>query len=349
MPALPIPQPMPELATFALFAYRHEAFVAEAIRSVAKQTYRPLELVITDDASPDETRRKIDEALRDFPADIPVIRIDHPQNQGIPGVINAAVRQASGRVIVFGAGDDVSEPERVARTMRVFADPRVAFAHTAVSVIDEEGELVRGREGAGHRDAELSLAGMLLGAGAPILGATCAYRADVFREFAELPPQILREDVILPIRGLILGEGRFIASKLVRYRTHAGNLHSPAHAQSSAEMVRRNLRFADDREAFCAQLSADIAKARAGGRILPDELDVYLRQEAAYSAVEQRLLRTKSLFVRAGQVALAWSLRRVGTVKAMKLFTLFVTPFLYAPVLKAWIRLSERKRQIRHG
>jgi len=152
---------------------------------------------------------KIDEALRNFPADIPVIRINHPQNQGIPGVINAAVRQASGRVIVFGAGDDVSEPERVARTMRVFADPRVAFAHTAVSVIDEEGELVRGREGAGHRDAELSLVGMLLGTDAPILGATCAYRVDVFREFAELPPQILREDVILPIRGLILGEGRF--------------------------------------------------------------------------------------------------------------------------------------------
>jgi glycosyltransferase involved in cell wall biosynthesis len=65
---------MPELATFVLFAYRHEAFVAEAIRSVAKQTYRPLELIVTDDASPDCTREKIDEALRDFPADIPVIR-----------------------------------------------------------------------------------------------------------------------------------------------------------------------------------------------------------------------------------------------------------------------------------
>ena len=340
---------MPELATYALFAYRHEAFVAEAIRAVAKQTHRPLEVIVIDDASPDGTRQKIDEALRDFPADIRVIRINHAENQGIPGVINAAVRQASGRVIIFGAGDDVSEPERVAWTMRLFANPRVAFAHTAVSVIDEGGKLVEGREGVGHRDAEISLVGMLLGTDTPILGASCAYRVDVFRGFAEVPPQILREDVILPIRGLILGEGRFLASKLVRYRRHAGNLHSPAHAQSSAEMVQRNLRFADDRAAFCSQLSADIAKARADGHTLPNELDVYLRQETAYSEVEQRLLRTKSLFIRAGQVALAWTLRRIGTAKAVKLFTLFVTPFLYAPVLKVRIRLSERKRQMRHG
>ncbi len=340
---------MPELATYALFAYRHEAFVAEAIRAVAKQTHRPLEVIVIDDASPDGTRQKIDEALRDFPADIPVIRINHAENQGIPGVINAAVRQASGRVIIFGAGDDVSEPERVAWTMQLFADSRVAFAHTAVSVIDDAGRLVEGREPDNLGDAELSMVGMLLGTDAPIVGASCAYRADVFRAFSELPPQILREDVILPIRGLILGEGRFLASKLVRYRTHAGNLHSPAHAQSSAEMVQRNLKFADDRTAFCTQLSADIAKARADGRTLPNELDVYLRQETAYSAVEQRLLRTKSLFVRVGQVALAWSLRRIGTAKAVKLFTLFVTPFLYAPVLKVRIRLSERKRQMRHG
>ena len=341
---------MPELATFALFAYRHEAFVAEAIRSVAKQTYRPLELIISDDASPDETRQRIDEALRDFPADIPVIRINHAHNHGgLPAVINAAVRRASGRVIILGAGDDVSEPERVAYTMRLFADPRVSFVHTAVSVIDDEGRLVDGRETAGLGDAELSMAGMLLAAGDPIVGASCAYRVDVFRSFDELPAQILREDVILPIRGMMLGEGRFLASKLVRYRTHAGNLHSLAHTHSSTDLVRHNLRFADDRAAFCAQLAADITNARAKGRLLSGEMDEYLRRETAYSEVEQRLLRTRSLLVRAGQVALAWSSRRIGTAKAVKLFTLFVTPFLYKQVLGLRIWLSERKRLMRHG
>jgi hypothetical protein len=340
---------MPELATYALFAYRHEAFVTEAIRAVARQTYRPLELIVTDDASPDGTRQKIDEALLDFPSDIPVIRINHAQNQGIPGVINAAVRQASGRVIIFGAGDDVSEPERVAWTMRLFANPRVSFAHTAVSVIDDDGKLVEGRQGEGSGDAALSMLGMLQGTDTPIIGASCAYRVDVFRAFTELPPRILREDVLLPIRGLMLGEGRYLSSKLVRYRSHAGNLHSPAIVQTSADMVQRNLRFADDRAAFCAQLSADIAKARAEGRTLPVELDEYLSRETAYSTLEQRLLQTRSLLARAGQIPRAWLLRQVGTAKAVKLFTLFVMPSLYAPVLKARIWLSERKRQISHG
>ena len=341
---------MPELATYALFAYRHEAFVTEAIRAVARQTYRPLELIITDDASPDGTRQKIDEALLDFPSDISVIRINHTQNHGgIPAVISAAVRQASGRVIIFGAGDDVSEPERVAWTMQVFADARVVFAHTAVSVINNLGKLVEGRQGQGHGDAALSMLGMILGTDVPIIGASCAYRADVFREFAELSPRILREDVILPIRGLMLGEGRFLSSKLVRYRTHDGNLHSPAQAQTSAELVQHNLRFAGDRAASCAQLAADIANARAKGHIVPREMEEYLSRETAYSTLEQRLLQTRSRLVRAGQILRAWLQRQVGTAKAVKLSTLFVMPSLYAPVLKARIRLSERKRQIRHG
>lgn len=57
---------MTELATFVLLPYRGGDFVAEAIRAVAKQTYRPLELIVTYDVSPDFTHEKIDAALRDF-------------------------------------------------------------------------------------------------------------------------------------------------------------------------------------------------------------------------------------------------------------------------------------------
>lgn len=50
---------MPELATFAVFAYCQEAFVAEAIRAVARQTYRPMELMVNEDASTDASRASL--------------------------------------------------------------------------------------------------------------------------------------------------------------------------------------------------------------------------------------------------------------------------------------------------
>ena len=339
---------MPELATFALFAYRHEAFVAEAIRAVARQTYRPLELIITDDASPDRTREAIDEALRDFPADISVIRINHAQNQGIAGVINAAVRKASGRVIIFGAGDDISTSERVARTMHAFQDPAVTFVHTAVVTIDDQGNIMDAQSPL-SADVEFVLRDTLNRTCDPILGATGAYATKIFQAFDELPQDILREDVILPMRALFLGKGRFLSARLVHYRRHSGNLHSPAQSQSSAEMVTRNLRFADDRRATCAQLAADALRASGRGIRLGDYFCEYLRRERAYSDLEQELLRIRWKFMRLGKIFAAWAMRMIGSASAVKLVALFVMPRLYAPLLKARIQHRQRKQKILHG
>ena len=51
-PAAPEPPP---LVTLALITYRQERFVREAVRGVLAQTYSPLQVVISDDASPDAT------------------------------------------------------------------------------------------------------------------------------------------------------------------------------------------------------------------------------------------------------------------------------------------------------
>ena len=60
---------MPELATYALFAYRQEAFVAAALRGVARQTYRPLEVVVVDDGSHDGTAERAEVAGADLVVD----------------------------------------------------------------------------------------------------------------------------------------------------------------------------------------------------------------------------------------------------------------------------------------
>jgi glycosyltransferase involved in cell wall biosynthesis len=43
------------LLTLAMFAYNHERFIAEAVRGALRQTYSPLEIIISDDCSTDRT------------------------------------------------------------------------------------------------------------------------------------------------------------------------------------------------------------------------------------------------------------------------------------------------------
>ena len=123
---------MNERVSIILGAYNHEKFAEEAVRSIFDQTYRPLELIVFDDASKDGTRSVLNRALERPPAGVAVIRLDHSANQGLAQSLNEAVAMATSRVIVLAAADDVMQPRRVELTLKEFDDPRVRFVHAGV-------------------------------------------------------------------------------------------------------------------------------------------------------------------------------------------------------------------------
>ncbi|MEO5658257.1 MAG: glycosyltransferase, partial [Polaromonas sp.] len=43
------------LVTFVLFAYNQKKFIAEAVNGALSQTYSPLQIILSDDASTDGT------------------------------------------------------------------------------------------------------------------------------------------------------------------------------------------------------------------------------------------------------------------------------------------------------
>ena len=55
------------LATFTVFAYNQEAYVAEAVRGALAQRYRPLQVILSDDASTDRTFEGMTGAARACP------------------------------------------------------------------------------------------------------------------------------------------------------------------------------------------------------------------------------------------------------------------------------------------
>lgn len=85
----------------------------EAVKSVLAQSYRPLELIIGDDGSEDNTLDVIRAYLKDYDGDISVqvLELDH---SGYPGAVrNSCAEKAGGRFLAFLDSDDLWRPDKL--------------------------------------------------------------------------------------------------------------------------------------------------------------------------------------------------------------------------------------------
>jgi glycosyltransferase involved in cell wall biosynthesis len=88
-------------------AYQAADFIAEAVGSALDQTVPPLEVIVCDDASTDDTER----ALRRYRDRVTYIR--HDENRGEAAAKNTAARAASGDFLALLDPDDLYMPERI--------------------------------------------------------------------------------------------------------------------------------------------------------------------------------------------------------------------------------------------
>ncbi len=95
------------LVSVVITTYNQAAYIGQAIESVLAQTYHPLEVIVIDDGSTDETPSRI----APFARRVTYIR---QENQGIAGSRNTGIRKAGGELIAFLDGDDLWDPEKVA-------------------------------------------------------------------------------------------------------------------------------------------------------------------------------------------------------------------------------------------
>lgn len=109
------------LISFILITYNQENFVGDALEGAFSQTYSPMEIIIADDGSKDNTPNVIEEAISEYKGPHKVIFHRGNPNVGIAQNVNNAMALAKGKYFVIAAGDDKSLPERAQRTYEVFA------------------------------------------------------------------------------------------------------------------------------------------------------------------------------------------------------------------------------------
>lgn len=213
------------LITFALFTYNQEKYVCEAVESVLAQTYSPVEIILSDDCSPDGTFEIMQKIATAYHGNNTVIARRNPSNLGLIDHINAVCALAKGDWIVVAAGDDISEPYRVSEIVKVIEQhPEVTGISSALTSINSEGVKAGDTNMATFKNGEeVSLWGIneRINGIAPLFhGATAAYAKELFTDFKPLPKYSIYEDAILSFRAVLIGQQAYIDRPLVRYRNH---------------------------------------------------------------------------------------------------------------------------------
>ncbi|WP_230194945.1 glycosyltransferase [Streptomyces sp. NBC_00080] len=103
-------------------AYNEKECIANTLKSLAKSTH-PIEIIIVDDGSDDNTSEISREAARAL--GMTNVRVIRQENAGKPAALNNGVRSASYDIVVMMDGDTVFEPDAVHQLVQPFADPKV--------------------------------------------------------------------------------------------------------------------------------------------------------------------------------------------------------------------------------
>lgn len=178
------------LVTIGIKCLNLEKYVGAAVESAFAQTYRPLEIVISDDGSTDNTWHVVEEAVRAQEGkDVRVVLNRNPVNLGNCGNWEKICSLANGEWIFKFDGDDISEPTRVERMMRSIREgDRSASSACALIALDNRKVGSRAAPVAGQA-----------------FGAVMAFHRATYDRFPSVKYPRVMDDVVWTNRARMLG------------------------------------------------------------------------------------------------------------------------------------------------
>jgi glycosyltransferase involved in cell wall biosynthesis len=207
------------LVTVAVIAFNQERYIREAIDGAFAQTYQPLEIILSDDCSPDRTFEIMQEMAAAYEGPHKVVLNRNEPNLGLVPHIDRLMEMVSGEFIVVNAGDDISLPERTSAMVAVWhlAEGDVTLVHSPAEKIDENGLSLGIR--LSPQPVLDSPSAYALAAGCHhVLGATGGWDRCIFDKFGPLGKGIDAEDHVVPFRAALLGRIEYLEKPLVKHR-----------------------------------------------------------------------------------------------------------------------------------
>ncbi len=219
---------MQPTVSVALCTHNGAAFLEQQLKSIALQSRLPDECIISDDHSEDETIA-IAKRFQDI-APFPVRIFQNAPAIGVAGNFDLATSKCTSEFIFLCDQDDIWWPDRIARTLEVFAqDAELTLLHANADLIDHKDQML----GLTLFEAlELSVKERILedtGRAFEVLlrrniitGATTAFKRNLLR-IASPFPSCCVHDEWLGLMASVTGKVGRLDQRVIAYRQHTGN------------------------------------------------------------------------------------------------------------------------------
>lgn len=233
------------LVSVVIPSYNHRAYVESALESIFVQTYPPVEIIVIDDGSLDDSASRIRAALCHSPFPW---HFHARKNCGAARTINEAVASSKGEFVNVLNSDDRFAPSRLMNMVDAIARRGEKWGFSRVAFIDQDGEAISAETS--PRAADLAYLtdnvsardtiGFSFLSGNPSISSGALFfaralfdRIGGFRDFR------YNHDWDFCLRASLIAEPVFVPSAEYDYRLHANNtiLESTADAKREVDAM----------------------------------------------------------------------------------------------------------------
>ncbi|MEI8061985.1 MAG: glycosyltransferase [bacterium] len=192
-----------QLVSIAIATYNGGSFLTEQLDSLLNQSYKNIEIVISDDKSTDNTLSILDEYARKDPR---ITYSINPSPSGFKNNFNRAISLCKGEIIFLCDQDDIWFENKIEEHIQCYKNPNIQWVYNEVALVDEHKKPI----GEYPSNYYTGLSFFYMTGGRCILGCATSYRSNLLTK-------------VLPINDLAPGHDSYI--QMAIYPTKSFYIH----------------------------------------------------------------------------------------------------------------------------
>lgn len=216
---------MDEIIDILLPTYNGEKYLKEQIESILSQSYKNIQLIISDDCSKDSTLQ----ILQEYEKDSRVKIYKQENNLGVVKNVEFLLKKVKHKYYMLSDQDDVWLPEKVEKTMEALIKENAELAFGDLEVVDQNLKTIYPSFGdfmlLNRKIRKYINTNRLNYLYNCVTGCTVLAKKDIIQEILPLPQKskYLIHDHWIGLIASLKGKVVYVPEKYIKYRQHGNN------------------------------------------------------------------------------------------------------------------------------